>query len=30
MKFTQNADLREKLLKTKGDLVEANDRDCYF
>ena len=30
MKFTQNADLREKLLKTKGDLVEANGRDCYF
>ena len=29
-KFTQNADLREKLLKTKGDLVEVNGRDCYF
>ena len=30
MKFTQNNNLRKKLLETKGELVEANGRDCYF
>ena len=30
LKFTQNAELKMKLLETKGDLVEANGRDSYF
>ena len=30
LKFTQNLELKQKLLKSKGTLVEANRNDRYF
>ena len=30
LKFTQNQDLKSKLLSSQGTLVEANRRDTYF
>ena len=30
LKFWQNPELKERLIATKGNLVEANRKDVYF